>query len=279
MKNRFLLFIAIFFSLNVLAQSSRHIVEVGGSGGISPGIVASSFNLDLAIFTKDGKDKLKQRSVRYNGLINVGYTFLASKRFGVGLRLSYQQMRIPVSKSVSFTWDNDDDYYYSSNELRRESPAFNAVTALFVMKFTPKKSILPFGLEHTLGIGPRFYSMANRPYYGSYTDTSGNYNEGIIPQEVNRDLENQRYKGVELLYGMELNFPVGIGKFIALGFDFHGSILLKSSYQSINEPEYDYSDPDEKIESLFYNQNYTDELSSRTVFSILNLRVGYKITF
>lgn len=269
MKSSIILLIALFFSINALSQLEKHVVEIGGSGGISPGFISDLFGSDYYIYTDKSVSTLNQRKARYNGVINAGYTFLTGKRFGIGVRLSYQQMRIPVRNY---------DYYFNSALIKRESPVFNSFSTLFVMKFTPRNSILPFGLEHTIGIGPRFYRMANRPYHGSYIDSSGSITRGVIPQVVNMDLANQRYKGVELVYGLELNFPLAVNNFISIGFDFHGSFLLKSSYQAIEEPNYNYQNNEENIESIYYNRSYADELSIRALFSVLHFKIGYKMT-
>ncbi len=282
MKSKFLITaIFIFTSLLVFSQNKRNVFYFSGSGSVSTGFVT---NLLIGGVGKPVQTSISEgtalsaRSIQYNAQLNFGYTFLASKRFGIGTRLFYKRIHIGRRPSVSFRFDEDIfGYQNSSSELRAESPEFNTFGALFVLKFTSKKSILPFGIEYTLGVGPRFYRMVNKPYYGKYRDTSGSNVTGQIPQINNLDLENQRYSGVEVLFGTELNYAVGTNKFILVGFDVNGSFVRPGTYNRIAEPNYDRSVQEETVEDIYYNRSYADELRDRELFSIWSLHIGYKI--
>tara|TARA_B100000508_G_scaffold141093_1_gene146567 strand:- start:78741 stop:79595 length:855 start_codon:yes stop_codon:yes gene_type:complete len=264
-----------------LSQDKRNIFSLSGSGSVSTGILTSVFLGGEGQIGQlsDKETFIERRSYKYNGKINFTYTRLTSKRFGLGVRLFYKRLRVPVDTYRSFSYNPDYIDYdgYSSPELRSVSPAFNSYGAIFMLKFAPKKSILPFGIEYSFGVGPRFYSMVNRPYYGEYTDSTGQTIKGELPQINNLELENQRYRGVEVYFGTELNYAVAKDRFILVGFDLNGSYISRSSYSSLDEPNYNPEVPEEVVEEQFYNTSYANELNNRELTSVWSLHVGYKV--
>jgi hypothetical protein len=100
----------------------------------------------------------------------------------------------------------------------------------------------------------------------------------VIPQQINTDLENQRYRGVDFLLGLGLNFPITQSQFISVAIDFTGSFVIRSSYEG-DTNEYDSEILEERIEQLYYDRNYAQEINVRVLYSIGALRVGYKISF
>jgi hypothetical protein len=278
MKSRFIIFnFFLLSSFFINAQSNKHLLEVGMSGGIGPGFVSNSFNSNLLIRKSANDNGVVDQPQRYNGYLNFEYTYLTSNRFGLSARLYYQNMKIPVQEYYSYQL-NSGSWDYSNNEFTYESPSFTSIGAMFLMKFTPKESILPFGLEYSFGGGPRFYKMVNKEYYGEYTDSTGQRISGVIPQQINTDLENQRYRGVDFLLGLGLNFPITQSQFISVAIDFTGSFVIRSSYEG-DTNEYDSEILEERIEQLYYDRNYAQEINVRVLYSIGALRVGYKISF
>lgn len=267
-----LTFFVILFGVlpTSLAQNKKHLVEV-----------SSSANYGLNIFDAGTitNSSFEYRISYTNIRSRFSYTYLLRNRFGLGVSFSHQRFNSFAPLSMLFL----DNSNFAISDY--ETLTFDMIAPMITVTYGPTNSLLPFGIQHTWGIGPSSYRLVDKAYMVEYVET----NSGIpftretlevTPNDIYKDYHS--YRGVNILYNLDLNIPIATNHFISLGLDFRGNFVRPSNKGSIENEIYEdldvELDKEDEIALNYFLENRDRELRNRLILSIVWFKVGYKFT-
>jgi hypothetical protein len=254
-----------------LSQSRKHLFEISTSGNYGFGYFFSG-----SIRTYDSTG-YQERESQSNLRINFRYTYLVNRRLGFGLSFSHQRFNNFYSQT--------DNSVIAMNSLLslsyQESMSFDMLSSMLTVKYANNRALIPFGIEHTWGVGPAFYSLVDKTYATRYKVSDPNlsfydFNSYDIDFKADEEVFNfQRYRGLNIFYNIDLNFPITPSQFFSVGFEFYGNyVFLKKefNYPDVN----DNATMDDWVPWLYFRQNQDGALTRRMVSAIVWVKLGYK---
>ena len=258
MKSRkvypFFLFLLFCIQLGQ-AQSNKHLFEISASGSYGLGSILTGQSVSY----NENENTFDIRNSQYNLRSNLRYTYLANKRFGFGLSLTHQRFNnFRPAQFLINPGDLETNIYLEFVE----SMTFDMIAPLITFKYTKKHSLIPFGVEHTWGIGPAFYRLVDKPYRATYSAGTYDQETGSMDVTVNDELLGfQKYNGLNISYDIDLNFPISLKQFISLGLEFYTNfVFLKSE---VMYPNNSLNTLEDWLSWSYFSANQSEQLRQR----------------
>jgi hypothetical protein len=269
-----------FFVLTVVcayqysfAQTNKHLFEFSSSGSYGFGRV-----FDGDISTYNGSN-FEERITQSNLRLNFRYTALIKKNLGFGFSFTHQRFNNFTPFLSSFDYSDSNDYNNVVEMTSKESLSFDMFAPMLTIKYANKYALIPFGVEHTWGIGPAFYFLNSKTYHARYVASLSSGQTSGFTELFASDEQSafQRYSGFNIFYNIDLNFPVTSSQFVSLGLECYVNLIRDKSYVEYEVIDQDSPPVIEAIDRWYFSSDQTQELRRRMFYSILWIKLGYKI--
>ncbi len=275
------------FSQNTGFMGKKNFITIGAGGGIRllP-LISPDGNNNRTFYTyKKTSDRFEEKMNLLKWNLNASYKRLVKRNVAVGIMFDYTKYQVSHSYSPSsmvsyFDQYDGDYYYYEDPSLLRTSPNFHVFKFKPTITLSPSNSLLPMGINHTLGIGPTLFVMnTSQPqYFQAYEENSitGNLERVTKKVEAPTDEFSNNYWGIEFLYSTTINYPISKFMMIEFGYDLRvGAAFPTESKRSDKESMFDLTTSEGFISEHNYNHDYHPSLLQESITSILSFRLGF----
>jgi len=289
LTSNILVFIFTFIlPLFVVSQNTgfvgkKNFITIGAGGGIRllPLLSVEGTNNRSYYNYDENSDKFVEKSNLLKWNLNASYKRLVKRNVAVGVMFDYTKLQISNGYSPSdlIIYNDPYGYDYYDNSLLKTTPKFHVFKFKPTITLSPSNSLLPMGINHTLGIGPTLFVMntSQQHYYQAFEEnsTTGYYQKVTKEVETPPEEFTNNYWGIEFLYSTTINYPVSKWMMIEFGYDLRiGAAFPNESKRSKNGKMFNSDNNDDINSERYYNYDYHMPLLQESFMSILSFRLG-----
>jgi hypothetical protein len=190
--------------------------------------------------------------------VRTGISYALSNNFGIGFEFDMEFMNIVAPSYVS-TYDPTTQWFYET-QIRHEALSTRTFVFMPRLEFTTSSGLLPIGLSHQVGIGFTRTKIIEKEYDYLILDNAQSLDITTF-QEDFYDYTNKAFKGIALMYTLNVRTPINKFMMITYGIRYNFNFGMETAH-SFNDVSY---------VSRFDAYNLTKR---RRLFSVISLNLG-----
>lgn len=189
--------------------------------------------------------------------IRTGASYALSNNFALGFEFDVEFMNIIAPKYIN-TFNSSTGF--TETTIRHEALSTNTFVFMPRIEFTSNNGLLPIGLSHQIGLGFTRTKVIEKDYdYLIFTNSQSpdfaNFQEDFY------DYTNKAFKGIVLMYTLNVRTP--INKFMMITYGIRYNFNYSMGAQTLSNDSFYFSSSEAYLQSR-----------RRRLFSIISLNLG-----
>lgn len=272
MRNKLLLIsLVVLFSPNCFSQETgyygkRFFVEIDGQGQIP--VLNFLFGEKQGYFHRNNemKKSFNLVDIAYRASIN----YATNKATSFGIEFSQRFYHFNSTSRDEISRDYRDQYGFMISEFQSAKVAYFSVRET---NFMPRvlvslnDSQIPCGFASEIGIGYSLIQLPQNSFEIELPTEQAHLADGILSKML--DPRAAKFDGMNFMFGVRMNFPLGKHFLYHLGFRYQYALLFqKKKYRGMNESEY-----------WFAPREVWTNLNDRRQLGVMSFGTGITFTF